>query len=32
MPPAMMAALVAITTGYVLATEWLKRSFYRRVD
>jgi Mg2+-importing ATPase len=32
MPPALMAALVVITTGYVLATEWLKSSFYRRFD
>jgi Mg2+-importing ATPase len=32
MPPMMMAALVAITAGYVMATERLKASFFRRFD
>lgn len=32
MPLPLMAALVAITAGYVMATEWLKASFFRRYD
>ena len=31
MPAGLMAALVLITAGYVVATEWLKDSFYRRL-